>query len=399
LVHFTFQPLLKNPLFLGLAELFTLLLVAALLRNVWLRLKPLLMRYFRSPAEQRAFAMAQLQSELARITHSEDLVSTLEERLVQLLELRACTTYTGEDSTGLLADFTTDELNILAQQLVNDDDFWADAKVLNEREVEGDLENRLHSAGIALLLPIRRGRSQPGLLAVGHKRDAQLTLDEVQQLSRLCLQVGLTLEVLGLLETEQDLMRQTMEANLTALRAQINPHFLFNTLNSISELVHSNPKQAEEAIEHLAFIFRYTNKFSSEQFVTLENELSLVRSYLAIEKIRFGEGFEFQEVVDNALMGRMIPAFALQTVMENAVKHGVSKVVPPKRIRLSLAAEGAGCVLEVEDNGPGIDLSRIRASTGLNNVLHRMETLYGRADLLEFHNTGKGTLVRIHLPG
>lgn len=128
------------------------------------------------------------------------------------------------------------------------------------------------------------------MILIGRKRRGVFNLDDQELLQRIVQQTRLTLGVLHLLEREKLLMQKNYEANLTALRSQINPHFLFNTLNTISALIHDRAisDDAEVAVEKLAFIFRYTLKNSDKATVTLKDVLSLVRTYLDIEKIRFG---------------------------------------------------------------------------------------------------------------
>jgi signal transduction histidine kinase len=397
-VHYAVQRLTRDTLLSGFGEFVIMVFLVFAGRLVWLRLYQNLGRYFRSAAQRRTEAVELFIARIPRHVHTEDLVSDLESKLPTLYQTPQILCWLGEEPVALLNGFGEADLNTLAHELEQADEVWADEKALSPWEAKGNLERQLKDADVAVLVPLRISRESVGLLALGAKQRGEYTLDEVQQLKRLALQSSLTLEILTLLEKEKDLLKQTLEANLTALRAQINPHFLFNTLNSISELVHSNPKLAEDAIEKLAFIFRYTNKFSNEHFVTLENELSLVTSYLGIEKIRFGDTFFLTLDLDPNLKTWPMPAFVLQTVVENAVKHGVSKILPPKNIRLASRQEGEYLVLEVEDNGPGIDPRRITASTGLNNVLTRMRSHYGRTDLLDFVNTGHGTLVRIRVP-
>ncbi|HEX2900081.1 MAG TPA: histidine kinase, partial [Bacteroidia bacterium] len=207
-----------------------------------------------------------------------------------------------------------------------------------------------------------------------------------------------TLGVLHLLEREKLLMQKNYEANLTALRSQINPHFLFNTLNTISALIHDDPDDAEVAVEKLAFIFRYTLKNSDKATVTLKDELSLVRTYLDIEKIRFGDRLQLQLDIDESLVEVSLPAFVIQTVVENCIKHGIAKIIGKGHVSIKVKPQGDLVCCEIEDNGPGIDQKRIFASTGLSNTHTRMSQIYGRDDLLTFENTGHGTKVTVLLP-
>jgi LytS/YehU family sensor histidine kinase len=220
----------------------------------------------------------------------------------------------------------------------------------------------------------------------------------METISRLVQQTRLTLSVLHLLEREKLLMEKNYEANLTALRSQINPHFLFNTLNTISSLIHEEPDEAEEAVEKLAFIFRYTLKHSNQNLVPLRSELSLVKTYLEIEKLRFGARMEVRYEVAPAMEEVMVPAFVVQTLIENCVKHGIGKIIEKGLIIIEVWEENGFMICEIFDNGPGIDLSRVNASTGLNNILTRLEQIYQMKNLLYFENTGRGTRVTLKIP-
>ena len=185
---------------------------------------------------------------------------------------------------------------------------------------------------------------------------------------------------------------------MKALRSQINPHFLFNTLNTISALVHDSPDLAEEAIEKLATIFRYTLEVSDQNFVSLAEEVRLVSTYLDIEKIRFGERLSIDIELDQSVRDVQVPAFVIQTLIENCIKHGVAKKVGKGIVRINAIAKDNMLVCQVYDNGPGIDPERVTKGTGLNNILARLENIYQIKNLLYFENTGNGTLVTLKIP-
>jgi signal transduction histidine kinase len=277
--------------------------------------------------------------------------------------------------------------------------FWASRVEVSDTELPPPVALALKRVGTQLLFPIRFSDQSVGLLAIGGRSSGIFNLEELERLERVVQQTQLTLDILRLLEKEKELVQETMEANMTALRSQINPHFLFNTLNTISALVHDAPDEAEKAVEKLAYIFRHTLKFSADNFVPLETELKLVRNYLDIEQMRFGKRLAVKIEAPPATLGTPIPTLVLQTLVENCIKHGIAKITHAGRVEITVEQVGTEVHIAVFDNGPGIDLSRLDKSTGLNNVRSRLEKLYNTRDRIQFVNTGNGTLVKLAVPG
>jgi hypothetical protein len=147
-------------------------------------------------------------------------------------------------------------------------------------------------------------------------------------------------------------------AQLEALRAQINPHFLFNSLNSIAQLISSDPERAEVCVERLAEIFRYLLQSENRSFVTLEDELDIADAYLDIERARFGERLEVDFVVDEAVRHHIVPTLILQPLIENAVRHGVSQKVGGGRSASKRSSTAASC--RSSSATPGSDAVRDR---------------------------------------
>ena len=209
-----------------------------------------------------------------------------------------------------------------------------------------------------------------------------------------------------LVEREKNLIRVSAEAELKALRAQINPHFLFNALNTIISLIEERPEEAEETVQHLAAIFRHILQTSSRTFVTLEAELQLVDHYLAIEKARFGDRLTVERHLDAAIRSHPVPAFVIQTLVENAVKHGLEKQRGAGVLKIIGRMTPAGVPeICIWDSGAGIPaLFENPEDTsfyglGLKNVASRLEKLYGRTDLLTIQSTPEnGTEVKLLLP-
>ncbi|MEM0997825.1 MAG: histidine kinase [Bacteroidota bacterium] len=276
--------------------------------------------------------------------------------------------------------------------------YWARNRQMAYEPLPEEKETAMLRSPYSLANPITVNENIHGLLLLGRKRRGVYNLEDLEVISRMVQQTQLTLGVLHLLERERILVQKNLEANLTALRSQINPHFLFNTLNTISALVHEDPDDAEEAVEKLAFIFRYTLKHSDRTFVRLKEEMSLVRTYLDIEKIRFGERLQLHFAIDPVMEEVELPAFVMQTIVENCIKHGIAKITGQGHIHIAAHAVESMLEVEIKDNGPGIDLSRITASTGLNNILTRLEKIYELKNLLYFENTGNGTKVTIKIP-
>jgi len=177
--------------------------------------------------------------------------------------------------------------------------------------------------------------------------------DDRRLLQSLAGALGVVRENVRFREREQRLRWLASRAELKALRAQINPHFLFNALSVIAGLVHYQPELADETIEQLAQVFRYTLRKSENEWAPLAEEVDFVSSYLRIEKARFGERLQFHCDVDPAAARLLIPAMSIQPLIENAIKHGVSAVEGCGTVTLRAALEDGLLSVEVMDNGPG----------------------------------------------
>jgi signal transduction histidine kinase len=192
-------------------------------------------------------------------------------------------------------------------------------------------------------------------------------------------------------------------AQLAALRAQINPHFLFNSLNSIAQLITVDPAKAEACVERLAEIFRYLLNRAEQEFVPLADELHMTSAYLDIERARFDERLRVETRVDPRSLRQLIPNLILQPLVENAVKHGLSRKVGPGTLEIGAHVDGETLTLTVHDDGLGMTTSVLdtvfERGVGLRNLRARLERLYGPAHLPEITSTpGGGTRVRLSLP-
>ncbi|MFW5955759.1 MAG: histidine kinase, partial [Rhodothermales bacterium] len=278
-------------------------------------------------------------------------------------------------------------------------DIWALNPELNESQLTPELSAILKERGAALAIPIAGDRLPVGVLVLGQRRHRRMVynLDDVEMLRSLCAQLAIAVERLRLVEREKDLIRESAEAHLVALRAQINPHFLFNALNTIAALIEERPEEAEETLEHLASIFRYTLQTGSRAFVSLREEFGLVQHYLAVEQVRFGAKLVVDVDLPTDLQDEQVPAFAVQTLVENAIKHGLSKRREGGSVRIRAVAAAGGVEVVVEDTGVGIpelfarDAAHASSTTfygiGLRNISSRLEKLYHEPDLLRISSS------------
>lgn len=194
-----------------------------------------------------------------------------------------------------------------------------------------------------------------------------------------------------------------VDAELRALRAQLDPHFLFNTLHSITALVRIDPAHGERALEQFAALLRYVldvNRERSEE-VPLEEELGFVRTYLALERLRLGDRLRVVEEIDPEALECLVLAFSLQPLVENAIRHGIAPRAGEGVLRLSANLVGDELVLEVADDGAGTDAARVAEASGLGlgAVRQRLETRWrDRARMDVVTAPRNGFLVRITVP-
>lgn len=216
--------------------------------------------------------------------------------------------------------------------------------------------------------------------------------------------VGLVWSLLAIQERERRLaaaQAATQEAQLAALRAQINPHFLFNALNAVTALVGAGRAvEAEAVVARLSEFFRASLVTAPGALLTVEEELDVAGSYLDIESARFGARLKVDIEIDEAAREALIPHFLLQPLVENAVKHGVARSKRPVTVAVSARAEDDHLVLDVSDDAAPDGASPPARSTGvgLSNVGQRLAALYGPAAELTAEPLSPGYRVRIRLP-
>ncbi|RAK02490.1 histidine kinase [Larkinella arboricola] len=185
-------------------------------------------------------------------------------------------------------------------------------------------------------------------------------------------------------------------AELEALQAKINPHFLYNALNSIASLVHDEPDRAERMVLLLSKLFRYTTGMKNRYFNSVADELEMVRTYLDVEQVRFGDRLSYRiDLPDSALNEVYIPQFLLQPLVENAIKHGISKVAGPGAIILRITEENGWLTCRIHDNGPAFP-EELVAGYGLQSIQDKLILLYGNdARLLVENKPMKEVIVQI----
>jgi two-component system LytT family sensor kinase len=202
------------------------------------------------------------------------------------------------------------------------------------------------------------------------------------------------------LERHQQLL---LKARMDALSSQINPHFLFNTLNTVSALIRFDPDAARGVVLKLSNILRRLLR-KHETFVALRDELEFIDDYLDIEVARFGrDNLEIVKQLDENTLEALVPSMLLQPIVENCLKHGLAPKLEGGKIQLRTANSGGRLRIEIEDNGVGISEEKMPhvyvEGIGLSNVRERLRVLYGTDFHLEIRSkAGEGTLILIDVP-
>ncbi len=189
-----------------------------------------------------------------------------------------------------------------------------------------------------------------------------------------------------------------VEARLSSLESRIHPHFLFNTLNSIASLIPSDPKRAEDTVGKLASLLRFSISANQSSLVPLAQELKIVRDYLEIESTRFGQRLHYEISVPESFEDYRIPPLALQTLVENSVKHVAAQRTQPALIKIVAASHDGQCELSVTDDGPGFSLGDVSPDHGLGNLVGRLELLFGESAQLNVRRVDDRTVVSISIP-
>ncbi len=197
-------------------------------------------------------------------------------------------------------------------------------------------------------------------------------------------------------ERQKNLLTQ---AELKLLQAQINPHFLFNAINTIIAVSRTSAEKARELLLDLSNYFRKNLK-RKEDFSTIREELEHVKSYLRIEKARFQDKLEIVTDIDESLLNYKIPIFTIQPIVENAIKHGVSKILDKGKVKISIFRNNGHIRIDIEDNGGNYSRPKHRDGLGINIVNNRIKNLMGKDYGIEINSEpGVKTVASITLPG
>ena len=234
---------------------------------------------------------------------------------------------------------------------------------------------------------------------------------EIDFLREVCLVIGRRLEAtdrekesIERARREAQLVNQLVEAELRALRAQINPHFLFNSLNSVAALIAAEPQAAEEMIIRLAKIFRHVLTYHDRPFSSINEEISFLETYLEIEKVRFGDRLQVDFDIQESVAHLSVPTLILQPLVENSIKHGLGSKVGENQLTIRARKHTDYLELTVEDNGVGASVPRKlseRSSTGLGlrNVEERLQTVYRGGARFSFESQPRiGSRAQILIP-
>ncbi len=199
------------------------------------------------------------------------------------------------------------------------------------------------------------------------------------------------------LERERD-RKMALQAQLASLESRLQPHFLFNTLNAISALIQEDPDQAERTVERLAALLRFSLDATERGLVPLAHELKIVTDYLEIEHTRLGERLTWSVDVPSEVAQRDVPPLAVQTLVENSVKHAIAPRPGGGRVKVDARVAGERLVLSVWDDGPGFTEAALRPGHGLESLRQRLAARFGEAAPLTIGRHDGGTLVTLSLP-
>ena len=242
---------------------------------------------------------------------------------------------------------------------------------------------RIDTSGVSLLLP----RVENSLLAY-----VSLVL------------IGRASHFLTLLKTRQihasELEARLAKTHLQLLRMQLQPHFLFNTLNTVAELVHSDPDTADQMITRLGRLLRLSLDHAGHQVVPLRQEIEFLRMYVEIEQVRFQDRLQIVWDVAPDTLDAAVPTLLWHPVLENAIRHGVTPLAGRGRIVIAAQRSGEDLILEIRDNGRGLPQGQVlREGVGLRNIRERVDQLYGlRARFAIAPAAGGGTVATLRLP-
>lgn len=337
--------------------------------------------------------------------------------------------YSESELAAAVEDAARNTLELSDVRVIGADGLHADPRLretaagdLIELGENDPMRNQLPLDAVELAVPVSSGGRITHLVAVspGLARRGLVT-QEIEYLRMVCAQLGNRLDSLRLehemferRSREAVLLQQVTEAELRALRAQVNPHFLFNSLNTIANLVVTDPVRAEAMTLRLARVFRYVLAHSSQSLTSIGEEMEFLRTYLEIEEARFGERLNVEFEIAPDVSCQPIPSLLLQPLVENALKHGLAPKLGPGKLRISAKSAGNLISIDVEDDGIGLESAGLEkvngkqtsavgqkesGGVGMTNIAQRLVTLYkDRARFtVEPRETG-GTRVSLLIP-
>jgi LytS/YehU family sensor histidine kinase len=201
------------------------------------------------------------------------------------------------------------------------------------------------------------------------------------------------------MKENERLEKLKLKSELAALQSKINPHFLFNTLNTILDLVYDYPEKVEEMILNLSTIYRKILYSSENEYYTLEQEIDLVKKYLDIEKVRLGKRMEYEIICNSELKNVEIPPLCIEPIVENSIIHGISPKKGNGKIQIVMKTEDKKIKISVIDDGVGIESKDFKLGFGVRSVKERLKILYGEETKLEIkQNEKNGVTVEIEFP-
>ncbi len=198
--------------------------------------------------------------------------------------------------------------------------------------------------------------------------------------------------------SEADLKRSLKEAELNMLKSQLNPHFIFNSLNSISSLTITNPEKAQEMVISLSEFLRYSINPNEEKLIPLKNELAAINRFIEIEKVRFGDRLVIEINCADDCQSMLVPPLIIQPLVENAIKYGVHETIENGNILIECTCINAVLEVTVTNNFDPNGVPAIKTGIGLKNVGNRLRLLYGSDDLMQIENQDAIFTVKLFLP-
>jgi two-component system LytT family sensor kinase len=245
-----------------------------------------------------------------------------------------------------------------------------------------------------VVVPLRLGPGELKLILLGRRQGGQRYLgDDLDALARAAAEIDDHVESLR----RQEMNRLVAQAELRALQSQINPHFLFNALNTLYGSIPRGAAGARRMVLNLAEIFRYFLQ-SDKTFVPLEQEMQIVRAYLEVEQLRLGDRLQVDIQVDPAALEVPIPVLSVQPLVENAIKHGVAQSAEPGYIRIRAELRAEELLIVVENSGSGAPVESAGTGVGLQNVRRRLEICYGPEAGLRLDPSPQKTSAELSIP-